>query len=82
MSAVIDDLKTAADLVEKAAELVREATNETSLPSVALRQAVGEHIVRIKLQLMLLRRDLTSLHDMANGRKPRLPKELKDAKLK
>jgi len=71
MTVVIDDLKTAGDLVEKAVGLVREAAQETSLPSVALRESVADQIVRIRLQLMLLRRGLTVLHDMANRRKPR-----------
>ena len=71
MTGVIDELKTAAELIEKAAELVREATKETSLPSVAARQCVEEQTARIRLKLMLLRRDLTVLHGIANGRKPR-----------
>ena len=50
MTAVIDDLKAAAELLEKAAGLVREAAKDTSLPSVSLRQSVGKEIVRIRLQ--------------------------------
>jgi len=75
MSAVIDNLKTAAELLEKAAELVREAAKETSLPSVALRQSVGEQIRRIRLKLMLLRRDLSIVHGMANRSKLRETKK-------
>ncbi len=71
MAATIDDLKTAGDLVERAAELVHEAAKETSLPSVALRQSVGEQIARIRLKLMLLRGDVTILHNIVNRRKPR-----------
>ena len=72
MTSAIQHLKTAAELVEKAAELVREAARETPLPpSVAVRQSVGEQIVRIRLQLMLFRRDLTILHDAVNRRKRR-----------
>lgn len=73
MTAIIDDLKTAAELVQKAAALVREAAQESSLPSVAARQSVGEQIVRIRLQLTLLRRDLTILHATVNRRRPKAP---------
>ena len=71
MTETIDDLKIATELVEKAAELVREVAKETFLPSEAARQSVREEIVRIRLKLMLLRRDLTILHDTANRRKRR-----------
>jgi hypothetical protein len=68
---VVSDLKTACEFVEKAAESLREAAKETYLPSEAMRQCVREEIVRIRLKLMLLRRDLTLVHDTANRRKPR-----------
>jgi hypothetical protein len=71
MATIADDLKTAADLVEKATELVREAAKETFLPSEAARRSVREEVVRIRLKLMLLRRDLTIVHETANRRKPR-----------
>ena len=78
MSSVIDDLKTVAELLEKAVELVRQAAKESTLPSVSLRQSVGKEIVRIRLQLMLLRRGLTILRDLANGRKPRVRRKEKE----
>lgn len=68
---VVSDLKTACELVEKAAESLHEAAKQTHLPSEAMRQSVREDIVRIRLKLMLLRRDLTILHATANRRKPR-----------
>jgi hypothetical protein len=71
MTAAIEDLKTAAELVEKATEVVREAARETSLPSEASRRFVREQVMRIRLKMMLIRRDLTILHEMANRRKPR-----------
>ena len=71
MTETINDLKIATELVEKAAELVREVAKETFLPSEAARQSVREQIVRIRLKLMLMRRDLTLLLDTANRRKPR-----------
>jgi hypothetical protein len=72
MSAVIDILKQAGELIERAAELLRQAATEPSLPSQALRQSAGKEIARIRLSLMLLRRNLTILHDSANHRKPRV----------
>lgn len=73
MTATIEDLKAAAELLERAVELIREVAKETSLPSVAERRSMGEEIVKIRLKLMLMRRDLTLLHATANRRKPRKP---------
>lgn len=67
----VDDLKAAAELIERAANLVREAAKVGSLSSEAARRSVCQEIVRIRLKLMLMRRDLTILHDAANRRKPR-----------
>ena len=71
MTAPIDDLRSAAELIDKASELLREAAKVSSLPSEAARQSVREQVMRIRLKLMLMRRDLTLLHDTANRRKPR-----------
>lgn len=70
MMPIVDDLKTAAELMEKAAELVREAAKQ-NLPSEAMRQSVREELGRIRLNLFALRRHLTSLHATANRRKPK-----------
>ena len=70
---VVNDLKTAREFVEIAAQSLREAAKQTYLPSEAMRQSVREEIVRIRLKLMLLRRDLTILHATANRRKLRRP---------
>lgn len=71
MTAIIEGLKTAAELVQKAADVIREAAKETCLPSEAARQSVREQVMRIRLKLTLMRRDLTILHAAANRRKPR-----------
>jgi hypothetical protein len=71
MTAPVDDLRSAAELIDKASELLREAAKASSLPSEAARQSVRELVMRIRLKLMLMRRDLTLLHDTANRRKPR-----------
>jgi hypothetical protein len=70
LTAIVNDLKTAAELLEKAAELLHEAAKQSDLPSEATRQSVREEIGRIRLKLFLLRRDLTMLHSAANRRKP------------
>jgi len=70
MTAIADDLKTAAELIDKAVKLVHQAAKETYLPSEATRQSVREEVGRIRLKLFLLRRDLTILRSVANRRKP------------
>jgi len=71
MGAIVNDLKTAVELVEKAADLLHEAAKETYLPSEAARQSVREEIERIRFKLFLLRRDLTIVRATANRRKPK-----------
>ena len=71
MAAPIDDLRSAVELIDKASESLREAAKVSSLPSEAARQSVREQVMRIRLKLMLMRRDLTILHATANRRKPR-----------
>lgn len=75
MTVTIDDLRTGAELIDKAAELLRQAAQVTSLPSEAARQSVREQVMRIRLKLMLMRRDLTILHEAANRRKPKTSKK-------
>jgi hypothetical protein len=65
MTGIVDDLKTAGELLKNAAELVHEASKETSLRSEAARQSVREEVGRIRLKLFVLRRDLTILHSAA-----------------
>ena len=71
MTEIVDDLKTASELVEKAAELLREAAKQSYLPSELTRQLVRQEVGRIRLKLFVLRRDLTILRATANRRKPR-----------
>jgi hypothetical protein len=71
MTAIVDDLKTAAELIEKAADLVHQAAKETYLPSEAARQSVRLAMGLIRLKLFPLRRDLALLRATANRRKPR-----------
>lgn len=56
MTTIVDDLKTAAELLEKAEEPVRRAAKETFLSSQAVRLSVGAEVGRIRLQLFGLRR--------------------------
>lgn len=74
MTTIVDDLKTDAELLEKAEELVRRAAKETFLPSQAVRLSVGAEVGRIRLQLFGLRRDLTVLRAAANRRTPKSAK--------
>ena len=71
MIAIVEDLKTAAELVEKAVELLREAAKQSYLPSELTRQLVRQEISRIRVKLFVLRRDLTILRATANRRKPK-----------
>jgi hypothetical protein len=68
--AMADELKTAGELIERAAELVQEAAKQTYLPSEAMRQTVREETRRLRFKLFMLRRALTMLRTTANRRKP------------
>jgi hypothetical protein len=72
MTELIEDLKSAAELLERARELVGKAAKVAFLPSEAERGAVRDEIVRIRLKLMLLRSDINKLHATANRGKPRV----------
>lgn len=79
MTAAIYDLEAGAELIDKAAELLRQAAQVTSLPSEAARRSVREQVMRIRLKLMLMRRDLTILHVTANRRRPKTSKKQEQA---
>ena len=74
---VVSDLKTACEFLEKAAESLRRAAKETYLPTEAMRQSVREEIMRIRLKLMLVRRDINLLHATAKRRRPPPQRESK-----
>ena len=75
-SSTIDQLKTAAELVEEAQRKIREAAAEPALSSEATRQSALAEIRKIRLALSMLRLDLSVLAAAANRRALRGRKKL------
>ena len=75
---IVDSLKTASELVEKASDSLDELTKQAFLPSQSARDAVLAELARIRLHLSMLSRNATILHAVATRRKPPLQKERED----
>jgi hypothetical protein len=63
-------LKTAADLVQQASDLLRDCSETKVAASDALREKLNAEILRIKLTTSLMRRDLTVIAGMVNWKRP------------
>lgn len=72
---IVESLKAARELVQKASEMLGEAAEEVSLPSESARRAVRDELERIRFHMAMLSRNATILRAVANRRKPPLPKE-------
>jgi len=79
---IVDSLKAASELLEKASQLLGEAAKETYLPSEFTRASVRAELAKIRFQLYMVSRNVTILRAVANRRKAPLQKDLRDAKLK
>lgn len=67
---ILDSLKAASELVQKAAEILREAAKDPSLPSESARRSVREELDRIRFHMAMVSRNATILRAVANRRKP------------
>jgi hypothetical protein len=74
---IVEALKAARELVQKASELLGEAAKEEFLPSESARRAVRDELERIRFHMAMLSRNATILRAVANRRKPLLAKEPK-----
>ena len=68
--AIVDSLKVAGELVQKASELLGEAAKETYLPNESARDATRTELARIRFHMSMLSRNATILRAVANRRKP------------
>jgi hypothetical protein len=74
---ILDSLKAAKELVQRASEMLGDAAKEVSLPSESARRSIRDELDRIRFHMAMLSRNATILRAVANRRKPTLAKEPK-----